>query len=74
MRSKDWKPKETAKVLVIGEDPNLQWCDTLPEYVMFTDYYFRKIPYDLGERSRYMYAKKLFVMVEDLTYFKYKYD
>ena len=74
MRSNDWKPKETAKVLVIGEDPNLQWCDTLPEYVMFTDYYFRKIPYDLGERSRYMEAKKLFEMVEDLTEFKYKYD
>ena len=74
MRSKDWKPEGAAKVLIIGEDPNLQWSDTLPQYVMFTDYYFRKIPYDLGERSRYMEAKKLFEMVEDLSDFKYKAD
>ena len=74
MRSKDWKPKEIAKVLIIGEDPNLQWSDTLPQYVMFTDYYFRKIPYDLGERSRYSEAKRLFEMVENLSDFKYKDD
>ena len=74
MRSKDSKPKEKAKVLIIGEDPNLQWSDTLPQYVMFADYYFRKIPYDLGERSRYMEAKRLFEMVEDLSEFKYKND
>lgn len=67
MRSKDWKPKETAKLLVIGEDPNLQWSEQLPEYPMFADYYFRKVPYDHGERSRYVEAKNLFDMIKKLT-------
>lgn len=67
MRSKDWKPKEEAKVLVIGEDPNLQWSDQIAEYPMFADYYFRKVPYDHGERSRYVEAKTLFDMVKTLT-------
>ncbi|MEG0948452.1 MAG: hypothetical protein RR212_01800 [Bacteroidales bacterium] len=67
MRSKDWKPKETARILVIGEDPNVQWSDQLPEYPLFADYYFRKVPYDHGERSRYMEAKNLFDMIKTLT-------
>lgn len=52
MRTKDWKAVESAKVLVIGEDSNLQWSDAVPEYVMFADYYFRSFPKDHSERSR----------------------
>lgn len=74
MRSKDWKPEMPAKLLVIGEDPNLQWSEQLPQYVMFADYYFKKMPYDLGERSRYMEAKNLFDMVKELTDYKYFVD
>ncbi|MGL4293775.1 MAG: hypothetical protein ACRCSQ_09390 [Bacteroidales bacterium] len=74
MRSKDWKPELPAKMLVIGEDPNLQWSEQLPQYVMFTDYYFRKKPTDLGERSRYTEAKNLFDMIKELTSYKYFVD
>lgn len=74
MRSKDWKPKEPARLLVIGEDVNLQWKNHLPEYALYADYYFRKIPYDLGERSRYLEAKNLFDMVKELTDYTYLAD
>ncbi|MEG1617551.1 MAG: hypothetical protein RR202_02015 [Bacteroidales bacterium] len=74
MRTKDWKPAEPARLLVIGEDSNLQWTDQLPDFPMFADYYFRKIPYDLGERSRYMESKNLFEMIKTLTDFTYKVD
>ncbi|MEG1587314.1 MAG: hypothetical protein RR346_10605 [Bacteroidales bacterium] len=74
MRSKDWKPKETAKLLVIGEDPNLQWSDTPAEYPMFANYYFQKVPYDHGERSRYNEAKNLFEMIKTLTDYTYAVD
>ena len=52
MRTKDWKAINNANVLVVGEDSNLQWSETVPEYVMFADYYFRSFPEDHGERSR----------------------
>ena len=57
--------------MVIGEDPNLQWSDQPAEYPMFADYYFRKVPYDHGERSRYMEAKNLFEMIKELTDYTY---
>lgn len=67
MRSKDWKAIENAKVLVIGEDSNLQWSETVPEYVMFADYYFRGFPKDHGERSRNVEARTLFDYITSLT-------
>lgn len=67
MRSKDWKAIENAKVLVIGEDSNLQWSETVPEYVMFADYYFRSFPKDHGERSRNVEARTLFDYIMELT-------
>ncbi len=30
MRTKDWKAINNAKVLVVGEDSNLQWSETVP--------------------------------------------
>ncbi len=60
MRSKDVKATTVAKVLVIGEDSNLQWSDKVPEYVMFADYYFNRFPEDHGERSRNVEARQLF--------------
>ena len=67
MRTKDWKAIKTAKVLVIGEDSNLQWSETVPEYVMFADYYFRSFPEDHGERSRNVEARNLFNYITKLT-------
>lgn len=60
MRSKDLKAAGTARLLVIGEDSNLQWSDTATEYAMFADYYFRRFPEDHGERSRNVEARDLF--------------
>lgn len=67
MRTKDWKAIKNAKVLVIGEDSNLQWSETVPEYVMFADYYFRSFPEDHGERSRNVEARNLFDYITWLT-------
>lgn len=67
MRTKDWKAIESAKVLVIGEDSNLQWSDKVPEYVMFADYYFRRFPEDHGERSRNVEARTLFDYITGLV-------
>ena len=66
MRSKDIKATN-AKVLVIGEDSNLQWNDNVPEYVMFADYYFREFPQDGGERSRNVEARNLFEHIMGFT-------
>lgn len=74
MRTKDWKPTKPAKVLVIGEDSNLQWSDTVPEYVMFANYYFRDFPDDHGERSRNVEAQNLFAHIRELTAGRYKSD
>lgn len=65
MRSKDLKSANPAKVLVIGEDSNLQWSETVTTYAMFADYYFRSFPEDHGERSRNVEARNLF---NHLTY------
>ncbi len=66
MRSKDIKVAN-PKVLVIGEDSNLQWSDSVPEYVMFADYYFRSFPEDGGERSRNVEARNLFEHIMGFT-------
>lgn len=67
MRTKDWKAIDNAKVLVVGEDSNLQWSEAVPEYVMFADYYFRSFPKDHGERSRNVEARNLFNYINKLT-------
>lgn len=67
MRTKDWKAINNAKVLVVGEDSNLQWSESVPEYVMFADYYFRGFPEDHGERSRNVEARNLFNYITKLT-------
>ena len=67
MRSKDLKPSESAKILVIGEDSNLQWSDTATEVAMFADYYFRSFPEDDGERSRNVEARNLFSHIAFVT-------
>ena len=72
MRSKDLKAASAAKVLVIGEDSNLQWSETVPKVVMFADYFFRSFPEDHGERSRNVEARNLFDYITYLTGGKYK--
>lgn len=66
MRTKDWKTTGNAKVLVIGEDSNLQWSEKGAEYAMFADYYFRPFPEDHGERSRNVESRNLFNHIMEL--------
>lgn len=66
MRSKDIKASN-PKILVIGEDSNLQWNDSVADYVMFADYYFRDFPKDGGERSRNVEARNLFEHILGFT-------
>lgn len=67
MRSKDQKATYPAKILIIGEDSNLQWTDTVTEFAMFADYYFRPFPEDHGERSRNVEAQNLYHHILFLT-------
>ena len=67
MRTKDWKAIKDAKILVVGEDSNLQWSETVAKYAMFADYYFRSFPQDHGERSRNVEARNLFDYITWLT-------
>ena len=73
MTTKDWKSVETPKVLLVGENPTLQWSpDEVIEYVMFLDYYFKPQPEDNGERSRFVEAESIFSCIRSLTGGKYK--
>lgn len=72
MRSKDVVATGTAKVLVVGEDSNLQWSEKVSDYVMFADYYFRSFPVDHGERARNVEAKALFDHIRYLTHGRVK--
>lgn len=67
MRSKDVKPTQLAKFLIVGEDSNLQWSENVTEYVMFGNYYFQEFPKDHGERSRHVEAQNLFNYIHYLT-------
>lgn len=66
-KTNDWKASKPAKVLIIGENSTLQWSDEIIPYVMFLDYFFRKKPTDLGERSRFTEAHLVFELVDKLT-------
>lgn len=67
IKTKDWKASKEAKVLIIGENSTLQWSDEVIPYVMFLDYFFRKKPEDLGERSRFTEAMLVFELIDKLT-------
>lgn len=66
-RAKDWPGLLPPRLLVVGENPSLQWSEGVREYAMFADYYFRERPFEPGEGSRYAEARSLFDMVSGLT-------
>jgi len=72
MKSKDLKPTLPAKVLVVGEDSNLQWSDTVTKVAMFADYFFKEFPEDHGERSRNVESQDLFRHISFVTNNKIK--
>lgn len=67
MSTRDWKSIKEVKILVIGHDPRLQKSDTIAEYVLFADYYFREIPKNNSEKRKYELAKSTFEHIEYLT-------
>lgn len=71
-KTQDWTAVVTPKVLIVGENATLQWTDDVIEYVMFLDYYFRPMPYDHGERSRYTEAASIFKCINDLSSDRYR--
>lgn len=69
---KDWGDIENAKILVIGHDPRLQNSDTVAEYCLFANYYFKKLPTNAKEKSKFNLAKSSFEQILYLTNNKYK--
>ncbi|MFK5890432.1 MAG: hypothetical protein QM486_06855 [Flavobacteriaceae bacterium] len=67
MKTQDWKSKEKAKVLLIGHDPRLQKSDTIADFVLFADYFFRPIPTNHSEKRKFGLAKSTFDYLTYLT-------
>lgn len=75
----DWNPSDNEffkcilpKVLLIGHDPRLQTSDTIAEYALFADYYFREQPKNSSEKRKYNFAKRSFDQVLEITNKKYQ--
>lgn len=66
----------TAKVLLIGHDPRLQKSDTIAEYALYADYYFRFPEASTygPHKAKYGLAKKAFDYVAWLTCDRYTAD
>ena len=65
--TKDYKPTNPAKALIIGHDPTLRATETKPGYAFFADYYFKKEPHNKSENRKYMLAKKTFEQIVEIT-------
>lgn len=65
--TKDWKAITEAKILLIGHDPRLQETDTIAEYCLFADYYFKQKPLDGAERRKYGLAETTFKHIAYVT-------
>lgn len=78
-KCRDWNPSDndffkgiSPKVLLIGHDPRLQTSDTIADYALFADYYFRKQPKNISEKRKYDLAKKSFNQVLEITNKRYR--
>jgi len=67
MQTLDWKSKEEAKALVIGHDPRLQKSDTIANFVLFADYFFKDKPKSSSERQKFELAKSTFDQILKIT-------
>ena len=67
MPTKPYISKSNPKVLVIGHDPRLQKSDTIAEYSLFADYYFRTEPESGSEKRKFGIAKAVFDFVLEMT-------
>jgi hypothetical protein len=60
-----------SKVLAIGHDPRLQRSETLTQYALFADYFFRPKPDKSSERAKYDLAESIFSYIGFLTSYSY---
>ena len=72
MECKDWNPdvelKVTPKVLLIGHDPRLRESDDEAEYVLYSNFYFKKVGLKgRSEKQKYGLAAKSFGQILDIT-------
>lgn len=67
METKPWGDLSKAKVLVIGQDPNLRKSPTMAEFAFFADYYFRPKPSQQSERRKFDLATSTFQFIRYLT-------
>jgi hypothetical protein len=72
VKTEDWKSIEIAKALVIGHDPRLKNSDTIAQYALFADYYFKEVPTNTSEKRKYGLAKATFDLIKYLTINKVK--
>jgi len=67
MKAIDWNPKDQARALLIGHDPRLQSSNTIAEYALFADYFFRPEPKGGPELRKFGLAKSTFEQIIYLT-------
>ena len=60
-----------ARVLVIGHDPRLQKSETLAEYALFANYFFKPTPTHKGELAKYRLAEAVYGYIGYLTSYRY---
>jgi hypothetical protein len=72
VKTEDWKSIETARALVIGHDPRLKNSDTIAQYALFADYFFKEVPSNTSEKRKYGLAKATFEHIKYLTFNKIK--
>lgn len=72
MTTKDWAAKEKPYALLIGHDPRLQASDTIAEFALFADYFFKPISSQVSEKKKYGLAKSVFEQITEITNGKVK--
>jgi len=66
-KTKDWTPSKEAKVLLIGHDPRLQESETIAEYALFADYYFKEEQRAVSEKKKQKFARNSINNILELT-------
>jgi hypothetical protein len=72
MKTNDWVSIEPSKALLIGHDPRLKNSDTIAQYALFADYYFKEVPLNTSEKRKYGLANATFEHIKYLTNNKIK--
>lgn len=73
----DWNPSDhfegiASKVLLIGHDPRLQSSDTIAEYALFADYFFKGQLKNRSDKSKFDFARKSFEQIMEITNKRYR--